>query len=158
MDSFMEQIDIIGMMAAHETAIARLYETYAAKIPQLREFFGELAEKEVEHARTITDFVARVKAGSVRVNPRRFSTQSILASLDYLEEHQKKAEAGAINGIIALSTCVDLEDALIEKKFFEIFESDAPEVKQFLQKLSVETTEHRQQARLALEQERKRAG
>ncbi|NIR01569.1 MAG: hypothetical protein GTN78_15445, partial [Gemmatimonadales bacterium] len=56
-----EQIETIGMMAAHESALADLYRAYADRLPEYAEFFRGLAADEVKHARTIAGFADDVK-------------------------------------------------------------------------------------------------
>lgn len=155
MHSVVEQVEIIGMMAAHESVIAELYQAYAARFPQHAEFFRALAAEEVEHARMIVAFADKVKAHLVHVNPGRFSPQSILTSLDYLRERVKEAKEGEITAINALSTATDLEEALIERRYFEIVEDDSPELKQLLRTLATETEAHRGMVRQAWENERR---
>jgi rubrerythrin len=144
-----DQLQVIGLMAAHETAIADLYLACAKSFPQLADFFESLAATEQEHARSITSFATRVRAGLARIPPGRLDPQEILASLDHVQELLKQISRAAIPLDDALSKCMELEETLLEKHCFDIIESDDPDLKQLLQKLSAETAEHRDELRKA---------
>lgn len=152
-----EQVETVGAMAAQEALIAELYRAYAGQLPQHRQLLEALAREEVDHARMITGFVEKVRAGGAQVNPGRFSSQSILTSLEYVREKLGEAGKGTVGALQALSTCLDLEEALIEKQYFEIVEGDGPELKQVLQCLAADTARHRDRLPRAWEAERGQA-
>jgi hypothetical protein len=79
----------------------------------------------------------------VRVDPGRFRGPALLASLDFVRERLKEAQEGEIAITDALAAARDLELGLIEKRFFEILEGDAPEVRDLLASLEEETSAHR---------------
>ena len=149
MESSAQQLQVIGLMAAHETAVADLYLACAKSFPQLAELFGSLAATEQDHARSITSFATKVKAGLARIASGRLDAQEILASLDRVQELIKQVSRAAIPLDDALSKCMELEETLLEKHCFDIIESDDSDLKQLLQKLSAETAEHRDELRKA---------
>jgi len=154
MPSEAEQIQTLGLMAAHESALADLYRAYAKKLPSYQDFFNGLAADEVLHARMVAGFVDDVKTRKVSVKPGRFSSQSILSSLDFTKERVAEAERGGVSLMQALSTAKDLEDGLIERKYFGIFEDDGPELTRLLERLAAETEAHRRKVTEAWERER----
>jgi rubrerythrin len=154
MPSEAEQIQTLGLMAAHESALADLYRAYAKTLPSYEDFFNGLAADEVLHARMLAGFVDDVKTRKVSVKPGRFSSQSILSSLDITKERVAEAERGEVSLMEALSTARDLEDGLIERKYFGIFEDDGPELTKLLERLAVETEAHRRKVTEAWERER----
>ena len=138
-----EQLEAIGLMAAHESAIAELYRAYAVRFPQCEALFLRLASDEVEHARLISALAAKVRVGEVQVNPGRFRGPALLSSLDFVRERLKEAQAGEVSITDALAAARDLELGLIEKRFFDAVEGDGPEVRDLLATLSEETAAHR---------------
>jgi len=143
MHSLAEQFEAIGLMAAHESAIAELYRAYAARFPRCETLFLRLAEDEVEHARLISALAAKVRTGEVQVDPGRFRAPALLSSLDFVRERFQEAQKGEVSLAAALAAARDLELGLIEKRFFDILEGDAPEIRQLLQTLADETGAHR---------------
>jgi len=152
-----DRLQTIGLMAAHEAAMADLYRLCADRLPEHAGLFGTLAAAELDHARWLTDLVAEVEAGLARVDSHRFNPQAILSSMNYVKERMNEANISELTPLLALSWAHDLEDALIERKCFEVVETDSPELKDLLQRLSRETAEHREQIRAAWERERHRA-
>ena len=157
MPSQAEQLEAIGLMAAHETAIGDLYLAYAARFPDSADLFTGLASAERDHARRLADFADRVRTGLAQVSLERFSAQTILNSLDYVKERLAKASLPQMTLVEALSTALDLEEALIERRYLEPMETDSAELRSLLQRLSEETAEHRAQVRQAWETERQRS-
>jgi len=145
------QIETIGLMAAHESALADLYRAYADKFVDQRDFWRQLADDEVRHARWIAGFADDVKAGTTAVNPGRFSSKSILASLDEVRGHVHEIEDDDLSFVDALLVAKKFEDGLIESRYFEIVEDDGPELRDLLTKLEGETNVHRGQVAGALE-------
>jgi len=138
-----DQIHTIGLMAAHESALADLYRVYADKFVGQMEFWRQLADDEVSHARWIAGFADDVKAGTIEVDPGRFSSESILASLDQVRGHVQEVEDDDLSFLDALAAAKKFEEGLIESRYFEVFEDDAPELKELLTKLEGETEAHR---------------
>jgi len=153
MPSERDQIETIGLMAAHESALAELYRAYATLFSDQQSFWRELADDEVRHARWVAGFADEVKAGAVYVKPGRFSSASILASLDQVRERVKEAENGEPSLLDALRIAVKLENDLIEGHYFEIFDDDAPGMKDLLRKLQAQTLSHRTRVTKAWEKE-----
>ena len=154
MSSEVDQIHAIGLLAAHESAIADLYRVYAAKLPGYRQFFEQLASDEVEHARQIISFAAKVRAGSTHINPGRFSAESVLSSIDLVRAKVKEAQTTGISLIDALSTGAAIENMMLERRFFEVVERDGPELQRMMTGLAAATAAHRRRLMQALEKER----
>ncbi len=148
------QLEVLGLMAAHESAVCDLYRACAARFPEQAGLFLGLAEEEVEHARKIGGFADRVRAGSLRVDPERFSPAAVLDSLDRLQARVAELEQGGLSLSGALAAAMDLENELLERSYFEVVESDGPELAELLRTLETETRTHREKLGAAWEQER----
>jgi rubrerythrin len=138
-------------MAAHEAAVADLYLACARIYPELADLFQSLAKAEQDHAKSIADFVAKIKEGSAQIPPDRLDSQVVLTSLDSVQEILKEVRRGEIDRDDILAKCVELEETLLEKHCFDVVESDTPDLRQLLQKLSADTATHRDELRQALE-------
>ncbi len=147
------QLQALGIMAAHESAMADLYEVFAGQFPQHKAFFRDLAEQEREHARAVSRFADKVQRGSAHVALERFSAKELLVSLDEVHGLQDQTRAGQLTLIQALYAAAELEESLLDGRRFEIIEHDGPELRQLLADLNADTANHRRQVRLALERE-----
>ncbi|MEA1940107.1 MAG: hypothetical protein U9N03_05535 [Candidatus Caldatribacteriota bacterium] len=137
------QLKIIELLAEHERVISQLYKEYARKFPEQNDFWSKIADEEIEHASWIFKLRSQVEKGSLYFKEGRFKTEAIKTSLEYLKSQITEVQNKKISAKNALSVARDLENGLIEKKFFEIFESDCREIKQVLRDLAAATREHR---------------
>lgn len=140
-------------MAAHESVACDLYRALAARFPERAELFLGLAQEEVEHARKIGGFAERVRAGAIHVDPQRFPPAQVLESLDRLQARAAQLERGDVSLESALALAVDLENEILERSYFEVVDSDGPELAELLRTLDTETRTHREKLGAAWEQE-----
>ena len=138
-----DQLEALGVLAAHEAAMADFYSALAARFPERTDLFSTLASAERDHARRITDFAALVSAGKVRADPSRFPAAALFASLDYIREEVGRAEAPGMTLSEALFVAHELEETLIESRYYEVVEGDSAELKELVERLSRELAEHR---------------
>ena len=157
MSSQADQLETIGLMAAHEAAMADFYSAYAARFPDSAHLFTSLATAERDHARRIADFTGGVRAGTVRIKPGRFPYAALLNSLELVREQVSEAQKPELTLVKALSVAHDLESGLIESRYFEVVEGDSPELRSLLQLLAEEIEEHRALLQEAWEKERQRS-
>ena len=142
MKSGMKQVKTLELMAEHEKAIGWLYQEYARKFPKHKDFWSKIASEEIEHAKWISLLHSQVKEGLSHFNKGRFKEATIETSLKYVKSKIIEAQKENISAKKALSIARDLENGLIEKKYFEVFTSDCREIKQVFLNLAAATREH----------------
>ncbi|MBN1458491.1 MAG: hypothetical protein JXA57_03080 [Armatimonadetes bacterium] len=147
-------VDLLDILAEHELALEKLYEVYAEKLPAWSDFWSELAAEESEHEQMIRALKLKVEQGSIVCRPGRFSVEALKNSLDYVRGELARARALPIELGEALSTARDLEDALIERHFFDVFDDDSEEMTKTLQMLAARTSAHRARALAAWSSQR----
>jgi len=135
-------MEIIELLAEHEKEISRLYQEYARKFPEQKDFWSKIAHEEIEHARWIFKLRSKIKEGSLYFKEGRFNMEAIKISLGYLKSQIIEAQNNKISAKNALSVARDIENGLIEKKFFEVFEPDCREIKQVFLDLATATRDH----------------
>lgn len=148
------QIKVIEMLARNEEIVSQLYKAYAEKFPDHKDFWSQLAEEEIDHADWIHKLHFQIEEGSVYFNEDRFKMEAIQSFLDYLNDCLVKAQKEETSLINALSIAWDLENGLIEKKFFEVFEGDSAKLKHVLIDLADSTKDHRDRVKRALDENR----
>jgi rubrerythrin len=137
-----KQIEIIELLAEHEKEISRLYQEYARKFPEQKDFWSKIAREEIEHASWIFKLRSKIKEGTLYFKEGRFKMEAIKTSLEYLKSQITEAQNNKISAKNALSVARDIENGVIEKKFFEVFEPDCREIKQVFLDLATATREH----------------
>jgi len=147
--------DIINKMAANEEILNRLYSGYAAAFPEETEFWNSLAAEENIHSSYLKSLAA--KAGSVPlfIDERRFKIEAVQTFTRYLSSELNRLEQRIVNFVEALSITCDIEQSLIESKYFEVFKASSAEQEQVLAILREETEAHRNKAKTKLEKYRK---
>ena len=137
------QIDQIEAIARHEEAISGLYAACAASFSEHEDFWRTLAEEETEHASWVRKLRKLIELGKSKVNRDRFKIKPIETSIKYIEGYTKQAQRNELTLLSALSIASDIEHALIEKKFLEVYDSDDEHVKKTLTALFKATDAHR---------------
>lgn len=149
-----ENNEIVNKLVQHEESIGKLYEIYARIFPQLYEFWTLLSREENQHATWIRTLGLQSREESkLFTNERRFNTTAIDTSLDYLRRESEKANKQSITVVEALNVAFYIEQSLLERRWFEIFETDSVELKHLLTKLDNETKKHRAKLKETLEQQ-----
>ncbi len=142
MDIKESQMAIINALAENEESVSRLYEAYALKFEEHRDFWADLAIDEKNHAHWIHSLSSKIGQGSVLFNENRFNSAAITTFHNYVERKIVKAQDQSMSSIIALSTTLYIEQAWIERKYFEVLKGDSIELKNALINLAQETRHH----------------
>jgi len=143
--------EVLDLLVKNEEAIERLYTDYAAKFPDTDELWQNLAAEEKSHAESIK----KLQNKNLSFNRGRFKSAAVRNFTAYIEDKIKYSNNPGISLINALSTAVDIEESLIEHRFFEVFPADSPDLHQTLNKLEEATQTHAARLREKLAQERK---
>jgi hypothetical protein len=143
-----KQLDVLSKMAANEEMVGRLYRAYAGRFPKYNALWSGLAEEE-------TKLISMVDSDSLFFKDGRFNKNAIKTFNNYLERETVKAVRLETPLIEALSTTLYIEDSLIEKKYFDVFETDSLASKQLLAKLSEDTRTHASKIREVLNKVKK---
>jgi hypothetical protein len=132
----------IELMQRLEDSVAQLYEIYARKFPDYANFWMTLALQENMHADLIRGLGAMVSSGTIAFKEDRFSIEQLQQAFDNLQHELQIARQTDYSLSKATAIALNLEESLIEKSFFEIFESDSQEMKDVFADLARDTQEH----------------
>ncbi len=139
--------EVIEAMAKNEEAVSRLYQAYADRFPFQKTFWSGLAADEMSHAGWIRGLHAKMREGSLSINRDRFKIQPVRGFTSYLEREMASAREPGMSPINALSVALYIEESIIEQRFFEAFQPDAPELKRVLADLAAATKGHLEKVR-----------
>jgi len=133
---------LLGALKEHEQTIAHLYKAYAEKFSEWKDFWIKLSSEEIQHARWLDTLQARVEDSSEDFVVDRFPIEAIEHSLVYMKRLIAQALESDFTLINALSTALQIEKALIENQYFEVFEGDSAKTRQTLTLLAQSTQIH----------------
>ncbi len=137
-ENLQQQMTTINTLADHEAVIGALYKKYAEKFEN-SDFWNELFRQERIHYQwlhTLSD----TSNGKIYFDDNRFPIVAITGSIDHIKKLIEDSPQHTL--VNALSFALDIEQGLIERKYFEVFQTDAPEVKHILTDLQKATEEH----------------
>ena len=153
----MENENLIKIMANFENLVSQLYMEYSLQLPELRSFWERLSKEELGHEAALNNLFSRVEGRTVFLDNHKFKISSIYLTSKYCSEKIEEAKKG-ITPIHALSISLDLEKAMIENKYFEVFQSDILELKNTFKTLENETIDHLKRVRDMWTEEREKIG
>lgn len=132
----------IELLIKHEKAIGRLFETYAIKFPDHKQFWATLAWEEQDHAKNIRKLAQLIKKRHVRFDSEKFKPIAIKTSIEYIEKEITRANKEDISLKTALSVAINIEKAIIDGEIFDAFKGYSTEAKSFLRKCASDFAEH----------------
>lgn len=137
-----EELKIIELLSQNELTISKLYSTYAEKFPEYAEFWTKIAQEEVNHSDAVLKLTKYLDNKKLFFNPDRFTQETINHSINFKKKLIEEAQTQNISFINAISMAFTLEEALLEKNFFEIFETDDPKFQEAMDYLAKSTQKH----------------
>lgn len=146
------RVEIIELLAAHEAAIARLYNVYGEVLTGYRDFWQRLAREETRHATWLKNLAVLAERGEISVDRRRFAAEVIKKSMEYMDREYETAAGGLASIESALDTAGIIEKSMLESEYFKILEADSPQVQKILTALAADTDEHLQKIKRARSQ------
>lgn len=133
------KVEILGEL---QEASGNLFHIYSQRFPDFSQFWSILADDKFRHVIWINTLLGGVRQGKVRVNRDRIHMEAIRSSLQFARRQISSARKHTGSCKQAFSVAVSLETAIMEKKFFEAFESDSPDFRELADKLLEETKIH----------------
>jgi len=142
---------VLNMMVLHEEALAKLYTVFCEKIPEMRDFWYELVREEKGHAEVLRHLSKKLGGEIKSFNSRKFNVTALATSLDFLSERTDRFQKKGIGILKSLAFALDQEQSMLENKYFEVFESDSPEIRKDLDLLRKHTSKHAGRVKKAME-------
>ena len=89
------QSRIIVLLTQQELLVAEIYRFFAGLYPDLREFWGDLAKEQMEHATWIEYLYKKASEGSVYFNEDKIKTYTVESFVKYLEDNLARVKEKA---------------------------------------------------------------
>jgi rubrerythrin len=139
-----EQVhELINLLINHEEKLRELYLAYGERFSDHREAWEEIAQDEQNHAKWIRALANKFEDKEFGLSERKLNPIGVKTSIEYLETEIARARDGNVSMLNAVSIGLQLENAIIEKGFFEIFDLDSGKFKKIRDALERETQEHK---------------
>lgn len=136
--------DLLIFLRDNEIAISRLYRQFAETFPEDAEFWDKISYQEISHGEDIDQLRQLAVEGILPLGKSTLRSQAVQANIRYINTLIEKCQAGGMSKKKAYALALDLENALIEKKFLDVFDfSMAGDYKSIHNQLITETENHR---------------
>jgi DNA mismatch repair ATPase MutS len=136
------ELEITGKLAENEESFGRLYQVYANKFPDYRQFWQDLVSEETKHANWIRQLQSEAEKGLLLIKPYRFHIAAVQNQMKHVEDELNKAAGPEYSLTNALSAAFNFETSLLESKYFEIFDSSSLEMQKIFAELTEDTKRH----------------
>lgn len=134
-----KKVEILGEL---QEAGGNLYHIFSERFPDFSQFWSRLADDKFRHVIWINTLLGGVRQGKVRLNRDRVHMEAIRSSLQFARRQISSARKHTGSFKQAVSVAISIEMAIMDKKFFEAFESDLPDLRELADKLLEETKTH----------------
>ena len=135
---------MLTRLMENEIAVSNLYSQFGDMYPENREFWKDLSQAELRHAHWIDTLRASVNEKKIMVKGTLPSVHAIETSIKNINVLCEKCKKGKISRQKAYIIAHELEDSMLEKKFFNVLQLDSPLLVKLKNKLSSETEKHKQ--------------
>lgn len=137
-------LSVFEAMTRNELALAEFYQACMEKSPEEGAFWGGLAEMERRHAETIRKIseIVRERPGRFEVG-RVFNLPALDTTLKYLKQLTTDLKEGHLRPPKTFFVAHDLEQSILESKYFEVVKSRDLEFQNLSSTIMKETWDHK---------------
>lgn len=141
------QQQIIELMVQQELKLAELYQALMESVPSLVDLWSKTRGEELQHVQWVEHLGNKIKSGGILFQEDKVRANALQSFLTYLDSIINRVKGNKLTDFEALVLASDVEDSLLERKVFDHFQHDSPEIKVTLERLRIETQEHGNQMR-----------
>lgn len=137
-------LSVLDAMIQNELALAELYQACSEKSAEEAAFWGGLAEMERRHAEAIRKIseIVRERPGRFEVG-RSFNLPALGTVLKYVRQLTADLKEGRLAHPKTFFVAMDVEQSILESKYFEIVKSKDLEFQNLSSTVMKETWDHR---------------
>jgi len=138
----------------NEELLSILYKKYSDIFKSDTQFWIEISKDEIVHASWISELDNKIGKDGIIINDDRFQIEAIINFGKYVQQNIDAVDIETISPINALSIAMDIENSMLERDIFKIYETDNDELKAVLNKLKKSTEIHYSEVKQRWEEER----
>jgi len=146
-------LDALKVMKEMELTMAELYRTCQSLWPEDDAFWRNLEQAEIRHAETVERMISILSQRPDDFGPHRlFKPAAVRTSISGVRGDIEKLKRGEIPKNKMLFIARDLEQSVIESKYFEIVKGQDVEFQDLVEELKIDTTAHRNELNKRIEE------
>jgi len=137
----------IELIAKHEAMVRCLYQTFAIAYPGMSKFWNHLADEEEQHYRLVEALKDDIKNNDISFKRPAFSQAQVSDSIAWICARKERVQRGQVTINEALSMCIQIEQGMVEHRFFDVMTDDNEHISNVLSQLEKSSIVHLQRAR-----------
>jgi rubrerythrin len=137
----------VSLIGQHEAMVKCLYETFAIAFPNMKKFWIHLSREEEQHFRLIKALEGDIRNSDIVFKRPVFTQSQVKDSIAWICARKMRVEKGGISVNDALAMCIQIEQGMVEHRFFDIMDDDDENVRQVLAQLEKSSIVHLRRAR-----------
>lgn len=147
MDNDERNLKWMDLLISHEEKMVEIYSLFAGFTSSYSDFWKDMVWDETRHVAWLRVLNERLKSGKLKIDAERFPREAIQLSLNYISEQIGLYKAKGISSRKAFTIAVNIETAMIERKFFDAFEGLDDEARGIIGRVINETKTHQEKVR-----------
>jgi len=128
----------IETLADYQDSLAYLYTLYSKKFPAYQHFWLKLAVPKIRYSDWLRSCIGKISKGSYHYNMMRFTIETVLTGLDYLQELIRNARSIKFTQGEAVALALGIESGFIASKFYEIVDQSTDELTRLIGQFKAE--------------------
>jgi hypothetical protein len=136
------QSGILHNLIRWESSIGALYSAYARQFPAMATFWAALSREEESHAKVLAALEKLLDQGHVFWNVGQFAPEMLQKDAAVVEQAIDRVMSSTVSPREAVFTAVKIEASLLESRFYNVVNCDAPAFAQIARKLTKATEDH----------------
>jgi hypothetical protein len=136
------QKNALKRMITMEQNIGKLYRKFGDVLPTHRPFWRDMAAEEEDHARALEALYPLLDRGWLLWNIGRFGAKTVEKVEQVRRRRAEAANAPDFTHRKAVLASLEIESSIVDAKFYEVVQSDAPEFSRVAGILLRQTNDH----------------
>lgn len=137
-------IKLLQVLARLELKIAELYTTCAERWETKKDFWNTLGDEEKRHSGYVKKMAIVVEKYPQKFESgHKFPTVAVETVIKGIDEYIRRIKDGSLDFKKILNISLNIEDSLLEKKFYNVVKTENIKYNEFIGRIREETQDHR---------------
>lgn len=137
------QLEILNQVIERELSVSQLYEKFAGNFPRFAELWTGLAAEERAHAQLLRNMESYIQQGHLLWNLGKLKEEELNEEQKLVDDANLKLRMGRMDPLKALNIAFEIENSLLDSKFYDVVNCDLPEFQKTAEELRRSEEQHR---------------
>lgn len=123
------QMHKVNVLLEYNELLTQLYQLCNRRFPDHKNLWQKLFTEKRSHIKWVNSLQPKVDAGTIGIDPVSFKVEAMRLLMQSIQTKMDDLKSNPIAFQPTLVFVRDIEDGMLEKNFFSIFQGDLPEFK-----------------------------